>query len=461
MRIAIIGANAAGTSAASQAKRRVPHAEVVLFERGAWADYDTSGIPYNLADDQRMMDDLVLVRPDELESRGIDLRLRCEVTSIDVRGQRLRTRDLRTGAEHDERFDSLVIATGACAQEPPIEGLRQRGVFLLRSLEQGIALKRHLAEMSGRRAVVVGAGCMGIQIAEALRRRGLDVLLLERVEHVLPSFALPIADLAAMELEDRGVGVITGAMVRALRRHQDGAALEVFTEREQYPADVVVVAAGLWPNVSLAARAGIHLGDSGAIRVDDRMQTSAPGIFAAGDCAQTLHRVTRHAAWIPLQTTANKQGQVAGANAAGARERFPGVVGTLGFKVFGLEVARTGLTLHEISRHPVDVLPVSSVHRNHGRSYGHARAVTTLLYVDRRTGRLVGAQMAGAPAVAKRIDVLATCITAGLTVDQIAQLDLSYSPPFSPIWDPVLAAAITARRALTHAPPLSPAALGG
>lgn len=444
MRIVVIGAVAAGMSAASQARRRIPQAEVVVFERGPYVSYGACGMPYNIEDPSREMEDLVVIPPERFRSeRNIDVRVHHEVLAIDPQRQQLTVRGPE-GVESVEPYDRLIIATGASATKPPLPGFDQPGVFFLRSLADGVALKRQLAERNSRRAVIVGAGYIGLEMAEALRARGLQVTVLERLEQAVPGLDSELARVVAAELARQEVRLETGVAVEAVER--DGEELRVRTSGGEFDTDLVLVAVGVRPNVELARSAGIRLGESGAIAVDDRQRTSAPNVFAAGDCAEAPHLVTGRPTWIPLGTTANKQGKVAGANATGADERFSGVVGTAGFKVFDFEVARTGLGPQEVKRLGPDAFAARSRHRSRGHGYPGGSDVHTVIYAETSSGRLLGAQMVG-EAVGKRIDVFATALKAGMTIDEVEGLDLAYAPPFAPVYDPVLIAASVAVKA--------------
>jgi NADPH-dependent 2,4-dienoyl-CoA reductase/sulfur reductase-like enzyme len=447
-------------SAASQARRRQPGAEVVVLERGPHVSYAACGIPYNIADAGRGMDDLVVLKPEDVRERDIDLRLRHRAVGIDVGRRVVAAQDLEAGGVVEVAYDALVLATGAAPVHPPIPGLDHPGVFVLRELTDGEVLKRHLAEAEPRRAVIVGAGYIGLEMAEAFRDRGLEVTVVERMGQVAPGFESPLATLVRETLGDNGVSVRTGVTVQAVEGG-DEARLAVRTDKGSLPADLVLVSVGIRPRVELARLAGVALGETGAIAVDDGMRTSVSGVFAAGDCAEARHIVTGRPAWVPLGTTANKQGKVAGANAAGASERFAGIVGTAAFKVFDLEVARTGLTADEAKASGRDAITAISRQGSRAHGYPGASPLTTVLTVEKGTGRLLGAQMAGAGVVAKRIDVFATALTAGFTVEQIEDLDLSYAPPFAPVYDPVLIAASVARKRRAAAERKEPAAAGG
>jgi NADPH-dependent 2,4-dienoyl-CoA reductase/sulfur reductase-like enzyme len=397
MRIVVIGGVAAGMSAASQAKRRRPDAEVIVLERGPHVSYGACGMPYNIADPARPLEDLVVISAERFRSeRGIDVRTLTEAVSIDTAAHRVHARDRRTGDEYDLDYDSLVIATGASAARPPLPGLDLPGVFFLRELTDGIALKRYLAETQPRSAVIVGAGYIGLEMAEVLRGRGLSVTLLEREGQVLPGYEPVIAAAALAELQRHGVEVHTGATVESVEQEPGGTGLVVRGAACHHAGGLVLVAVGVRPNVGLAKAAGLRLGATGAIAVDTAQRTSAPDVFAAGDCAEAPHLVSGRPTYVPLGTTANKQGKVAGANAAGARETFGGIVGTAGFKLFDIEVGRTGLSVLEARRLGLDAIGVSSQQRSRAHGYPDGKSITTVLVVERGTRKLLGAQAAGA-----------------------------------------------------------------
>ena len=447
MRIVVIGGVAAGMSAASQARRRDPKCEVIVLHRGRDISYSACGMPYNIGDPTRALDDLVIVSAEVARGeRGIDVRTRHEVVGIDIARRVVDVIDLDAASAYPMTWDRLVLANGAEAVRPQSPGLDQEGVFVLRELEDARAIKRRLAEVKVASAVVVGAGYIGMEMADVLRGLGIVVSMLEKVDHVLPGFAPAIVEVAQRELDRRGVRVQTGVSLQSVQR--DGADLIVRTDRGEARAQLVIVSVGTRPDVALARKAGVELGTSGAIAVDSAMRTSAAGVYAAGDCAEAHHLVLDRPAWIPLGTTANKQGKVAGANAAGGDERFGGVVGSAGFKLFDLEVARTGLGAAEIARTGIDAVEAVSHHHTRARSYPGDKPITTVVYAERSGGRLLGAQMIGGDAVAKRIDVFATALHARMTLSQVEALDLSYAPPFSPVYDPILIAASVGMKAL-------------
>jgi CoA-dependent NAD(P)H sulfur oxidoreductase len=449
-KIVVIGGVAAGMSAASQARRRAPQATVVVLERGPFVSYGACGMPYNLGAPSQPMESLVVVDAQRFRSeRQIDVRTQHDAVGIDVLRRRVRVVERSTGREYDEPYESLVVATGASAVRPELPGMDLPGVFVLRTLSDGIELKRHLEQSTTRRALIIGAGYIGMEMAEVLRARGLDVSVLEKLPAVSPGFDPAISEIARKKLESEGVDVHTGVGVTGIERA--GSGLCVTTDAGRHETDLVLVSVGIRPNVALARAAGIKLGPSGAIAVDNRMRTNVTDIYAAGDCAEVHHLVSGETTFMPLGTTANKQGKTAGANAAGGDMTFAGIVGSSGFKLFDFEVARTGLGPAELARIEPNAARGVSVHASRGHGYPGGGRITTVLYAHRCSHRLLGAQMIGPAPVATRIDVLAAALHARFTLERIEELDLAYAPPFAPVYDPILVAASVTRKELSTA----------
>lgn len=447
LRVVVIGGVAAGMSAASQAKRRRPDAEVIVLERGPFISYGACGMPYNIEDPSRSMQDLVVLSPERARgARGIDVRVNHEVLAILPEKEAVRYRDLERGEEAELSYDRLVIATGASAIRPPLPGIDLPGVHLLRTLEDGIAIKEAIDSGAVDRVAIIGAGYIGIEMAEGLRGRGVEVVMLEMQDQVAPGFSPKLAARAEEELRRRGVQLSLETRVEGIEG--EPGHLVVKTSRGAYEAAMVLVAIGVRPNTALARDAGVALGKTGAIAVDAMQRTNLEHIFAAGDCAEALHRVSGESAYIPLGPTANKQGKIAGANAIGAKEQFAGIVGTAVFKVFDIELARAGLNLAESERLGLDAFEVITQHRTRGHGYPGGGDIHTALVVEHGTGRLLGAQIVADEGAAGRINVFATALSAKLTVAQIAALDLAYAPPFAPVYDPILIAATSALKEL-------------
>lgn len=447
MRIVVIGGVAAGMSAASQARRRDPGCEVVVLDRGHDISYSACGMPYNIGDPARGVDDLVILNAETARSeRGIDVRTRHAAQALDVSRRVVQVADLEAGSNYALTWDALVIASGATALRPAVPGLDLAGVFVLRDLTDARHIKSYLADVKVSTAVVVGAGYIGIEMADVMHGLGIAVSILEKADQVLPGFAPAIVEVAAHALERHGVSVQTATSLQRVQR--EGADLLVHSDRGVIHAQIVIVAVGVRPDVALAREAGIALGASGAIAVDSAMRTSVPTVFAAGDCAEAHHLVLDRPTWVPLGTTANKQGKVAGANAAGGNQHFGGIVGSAGFKCFDLEVARTGLGAADIASAGLDAVAAVSTHHTRARSYPGDKPISTVVYAERGSGRLLGAQMIGGEAVAKRIDVFATALHARMTLAQVEALDLTYAPPFAPVYDAILIAASVGVKAL-------------
>jgi NADPH-dependent 2,4-dienoyl-CoA reductase/sulfur reductase-like enzyme len=439
--VLVVGGVAAGMSAASQIRRRQPKTRVTVFERGDYISYGACGIPYNIEDPEREIEDLVvLTAEDARKKRGIDLRLRHEAKELDLDRRTMTVVDLDSGTETHEPFDALVIATGARAIRLPLDGFDLPGVELLRKLGDGADIKQAL-EAGPKRAVIIGAGYIGMEMAHVLTERGLSVTVLEKLPQLLPGWHDETVAVIEETLSDRGVESHTGVTVQGAETGSNGRVAAVLTDDGRFEADFVLVAAGIRPNVELAAAAGLRIGDTGAIWVNQHQQTSHEAVWSAGDCAEAYHRVLRRNAWIPLGTTANKQGRIAGANVLGLGQRFPGIVGTAGFVVFDLEVARSGLGEDQAKAEGFD--PVAVTIRQRSRAYGYPGGVPiqVRLVADRETGLLLGGELVGREGAALRSNTLATALAAHMTVADLQSLDLVYAPPFASVWDPVLVAA--------------------
>ena len=445
-RLVVVGGDAAGMSAAARARRRrVPdELEIVAFERGPFTSYSACGIPYFVGDLVTDIDELVARTPEEHRRNGIDVRTEHEVVGIDVDRRRVRVRDLPSagGEERDEPFDQLVVATGAVPFRPDVPGIDADGIFGVQTLADGVAVRRAIDERAPNRAVIVGGGYIGLEMAEALVRRGLEVALIDLTEQ--PLAATLDADMGALVADAlRAVGVTLhmGEPVDGFDTTDGGAVRAVRTARRMLPADVVVLGTGVRPETRLADAGGIALGDTGGIVTDSRMETSVDGVWAAGDCVETIDLVTGRRGVVPLGTHANKQGRVVGINATGGDVRFPGVVGTAASKICAYEVARTGVTEREAARAGINVVAATIEATSRAGYFPGAEPITVKVVAERPTGRIVGAQIVGEEGAGKRIDVLATAIWNRMHVDEVAGLDLSYAPPFAPVWDPVLVAA--------------------
>ncbi|MCV2489358.1 FAD-dependent oxidoreductase [Geodermatophilus sp. YIM 151500] len=447
-RVVVIGGDAAGGSAASQAKKRCPELDVVMFERGRATSYSACGIPYWISGAVGNEKDLIARTPEQHRQAGIDVRLRTEVTGIDLDRRTVRWRDSEDGDEGDEPFDELVYATGSVPMRPPVPGIDAGGVHGVQVLDDGVALRAAL-DGDVRRVVVVGGGYIGLEIAEACRVRGLDVTVVDMSPTPVGTFDRDVGELIADAVRREGIELVLSDAVEAVDVGADGRARGVVTASgRELPADLVVLGLGVRPDVRLARDAGIPLGGSGGIAVDARMRTEVEGIWAAGDCVESRHRLSGQRVVVALGTHANKQGRVAGINIGGGYATFPGVIGTAITKVCNLEVARTGLSTEEAEQAGYAFVTAAVDSTTKAGYFPGASPIRVKMIAERRSGRLLGAQIVGREDSAKRIDALAICIWNEMTVDEVLSLDLSYAPPFSPVWDPVLIAARKAFQAV-------------
>ncbi|MGI5531043.1 FAD-dependent oxidoreductase [Streptomyces syringium] len=461
-RLVIVGGDAAGMSAASQARRlKGPdELEITAFERGHFTSYSACGIPYWAGGVVDGPDALIARAPEEHRRRGIDLRTRTEVTELDVAGQRVRARDLESGTERWHGFDRLVLATGARPVRPPIEGIDARGVYGVQTLDDGRALIDGLAKLDPagpRRAVVIGAGYIGVEMAEALSLRGFEVTVVERAEQPMATLDPDMGALVREAMSGMGIEVVTGTEVTSIVTGpagpdgKDGAVTAVVAGERRFPAEVVVLGLGVRPETSLAEAAGLPLGESGGLLTDQAMRVRGHGnIWAGGDCVEVWDLVAGRNRHIALGTHANKHGQVIGSNIGGGYATFPGVVGTAVSKVCDLEIARTGLLEAQATASGLRFVTVTVESTSRAGYYPGARPMTVKMLAERRTGRLLGVQIVGREGAAKRVDVAAVALTARMTVEQMTALDLGYAPPFSPVWDPVLVAARKAAAAVAE-----------
>ncbi|WP_406103422.1 FAD-dependent oxidoreductase [Streptomyces sp. NBC_01003] len=443
-RLVVIGGDAAGMSAASQARRmRGPdELEIVAFERGHFSSYSACGIPYWVGGEVEGRDELIARTPEEHRERSIDLRMRTEVTELDVEGGRVRSRALDTGTEAWTSYDKLVIATGARPVRPRIPGIDAPGVHGVQTLDDGQALLDTLAATQGRRAVVVGAGYIGVEMAEALIRRGYEVTVVNRGPEPMSTLDPDMGRLVHESMTGMDITMVDDAEVTKILTGGDGRARAVATTADEYPADVVVLGIGVRPETSLARAAGLPLGEHGGLLTDLAMRVRGhENIWAGGDCVEVLDLVSGRERHIALGTHANKHGQVIGTNAGGGYATFPGVVGTAVSKVCDLEIARTGLREKDARRAGLQFVSATIESTSRAGYYPGAAPMTVKMIAERRTGRLLGVQIVGREGAAKRVDIAAVALTAGMTVDQMTALDLGYAPPFSPVWDPILVAA--------------------
>jgi len=375
------------------------------------------------------------------------VRVLHEVDEIDAAGRRVRVRDLTSGRSRWESYDQLLIATGAVPICPDLPGSDAIDICGVNTLESGLEIRRRLDTGDIKRAVVVGGGYIGLEMAEALVRRGLEVSLIDRSSQVMGTLDEDMGALVSQALRDSGVTLHLEEELRSFQT-ADGKVTGIVTDKRTLPADMVILGLGVRPNTALAKAAGIPLGEKGAIRVNPRMETGIAGIWAAGDCAESFHLVSRRPFFIALGTVANRHGRVAGINLGGGYATFPGVLGTAVTKICQVEVARTGLQEKELGELGIEWVSAVIKSRTKAGYFPGAGEITVKVLAERGSGRLLGGQIVGMEGSAKRIDTLATALHAGFTVEEMINLDLGYAPPFSPVWDPVVIAAREAAKKL-------------
>jgi NADPH-dependent 2,4-dienoyl-CoA reductase/sulfur reductase-like enzyme len=454
----VIGGDAAGMSAASKIKREQPDAHVIVFERSPHISYSACGMPYWIGGIVESDRELIVLTPEiARKRRGIDVRIRHEVTAIDPAKSVVHGIDHKTGQTFTQAYSKLLIATGARPIYPPIPGLDLPGVFALRALTDAQQIYAYMQEHAVRTTAVIGGGYIGMEMVEAFREHQLETHLIERLPQIMPIFDEDMVEPVDTHLREQGVQLHTSTEVQAMTAHE--GRLRIETDKVGIiTADLVIVAVGVQPNAELATSAGLRIGESGAIWVDRHMHTSAANIFAAGDCVEHYHLVLERNVWIPLATSANKGGRVASGSMIGEDSSLPGILGTAVVKVFDYTMAITGLTEREARQSGLfgtngEYVGSARIENNDKAGYWPgAETMIVKLVFDKRSGRVLGGQLVGKAGVNKRIDIIATAITARMTLEDVAMLDLSYAPPYSPTYDPIQICAHVGQRQLLPQP---------
>lgn len=437
-RLVIVGGDAAGMSAASNARRRRPDLEIVVLERGVWTSYAACGIPYHVAGLIPDLEDLVARTPQEFRDRQrIDVRTEHEVVGIDTAAGTVAVRDLTRDRDYSLGYDQLVLATGARPTRPPLPGVDLPFVHGVQTLGDARALVARAEGDDVEHVVVVGGGYIGLEMAEAFVRWGADVTVVDRAPEIMGTLDPDMAADVRAAMVRHGIDVLCGVDVAGIEPGK------VLLDGRSLPADLVLLGTGVQPNSALASDAGVPTGHKGAIVVDHRQRTAVEGVWAAGDCADSFHRVLQRRMHVALGTVANKQGRVAGINLGGGYATFKGVVGTAISRLCETEVARTGITEAEADEAGFVVRTATIESTTTAGYFPGTQTMKVKLVVEEGSGRVLGGQIVGGLGSAKRIDTLATAITAGMVVEDLVGLDLAYAPPFSPVWDPVATAART------------------
>ena len=448
-KIIIIGGVAGGASAAAKARRTNESAEISIFERGSFVSFANCGLPYYVGETISDRKKLLLQTPESFWRRfRVKVHIRHEVLRINREKKHIDVRNLTTGQTFSQSYDKLILAPGAGAIVPPLPGIVAKNIFTVKTVPDSDAIKSFLKEHQSQTALVIGGGFIGLETAEALMNLSLDVTIVEMANQILLPFDPDMAALVSAHLRDTGVHLIESDGIQGFH-NQDGLVDEAELQSgRRLPMDLAILSIGVRPELKLAHEARLHVGDAGGIVVNDRQQTSDPNIYAAGDAVEVRHLVTGKPTRMPLAGPANKQGRVAGANAAGGDLYFPGALGTAIVETMGITAAKTGLAAKEAKTHGYNYF-VSVTHPlDHAGYYPGAEPLHIKLTVEEKTGRLLGAQIVGEQGVDKRIDVLATAITVGMCVQDLENLDLAYAPQFNSAKGPVIMAGFVAANTL-------------
>lgn len=439
-RLVIVGGVAAGPKAAAKARRCDPEMEIVLYQEKEDISYAGCGLPYYVSGVIQERRDLISRTPGQFAQEGIKIQKNCRIEKIDIQNHTLSGRRIDSGDSFIDRFDRLVIATGAYPIRPKIEGINLENVFFLRSIFNADGILKRIQSDPIKNVVIAGGGYIGLEMAESLVRLGKNVIIVELAPQILTLFDEDFADILKHYMEEKGVKIFTSEGIQALKG-REGRVTHVQTTSQVIEADMVLMSLGIRPQVELARQAGLRIGETGAIWVNERMETSIEGIFAAGDCVETTHLITGKKVWIPLGSTANKQGRVVGINVCGGDATFLGVMGTAIFKAFDFNVAKTGLSMKEAEREGFD--PVQAIVRGYDRAHYYPGGKESILKViaDKKTGRILGGQAIGEGPSDKFIDIIVMALHGKMSCQQLASVDLAYAPPFSPVLSPVIVAA--------------------
>ena len=449
MKIIVIGAIAAGTSAAAKARRNTEDAQITIYEKDSFISYSGCGMPYYLGGEVEKAEELTPRDPAFFRSKyNVEIKTRHEVLSLDPAQKSVTVKNLITGEVFTDFYDKLILATGARAVTPPIPGKELAHVFTLRNINDMLAIRSYLDEKAPKTAAIVGTGFIGLEMCESLTRLGLSVTLLEKLPQVTPGLDPDMAIHVEEHLKKNGVAVYTGVSIAGIT--ESGVSL---ADGTAIPTELVLLSTGVRPNGELAAASGVALGKSGAILVNPRMETNLPDVYACGDCIEQFHVVTGQQVYRPLGSTANKTGRIAGDCATGGALAYRGTLGTGIFRVLGLAVGQTGLTEREAREAGYDTVVCHNTKPDKPEYLG-GKEMTIKAVADKASGRVLGAQIVGFEGVDKRIDVLATAITYGAKAEDLFYLDLAYAPPFSTTKDPVMYTGMILENALHGGRPL-------
>lgn len=438
----IIGGVAAGAKAASKARKENPDLKISIYTEGRHISYSACALPYYIEDLITDQSKLLIRSPEIFKTKyNIDVFTEYRVIEILPDSKEIQVEDIKTGNKFKVKYSALLISTGARAFMPNMEGMNLNNVFILRSFADGIAIKNSSAK--ARKTVIAGTGYIGLEMAESFYNSGHDVTMIEQSNQILPVLDIEMAEQIQKYLEEeKQLKIILNNKIKRLIGNENNTVKQIETnDAKIIDADLVLFSIGIRPNVELAQSAGIELGETGAIKVNEKMQTNIPDIYAAGDCVEDIDMITGKPVWMPLGSSANKQGRIAAINITGGKARFKGVLRSYVSKVFDYTVAKTGLTEKEAQKYNYNYEIIIVTHKDKSSYYPDAREITIKLIADKHTRKLLGAQIIGKGDADKRINIIATALTAGMTVDDIQDIDITYAPPYSPAIDPVIIAA--------------------
>ncbi|SDO16902.1 CoA-disulfide reductase [Alkalicoccus daliensis] len=435
MKLIVIGGIAAGMSAASKLRRMNADAEIVVYEKGAFPTYGACGLPYYISDENDDHRRMIARSVEEFQKQNIQVNLNHEVVKVDFDRQQLMVKDLITGSVWIDPYDRLMISTGTSPIIPPVPGIDNDYVRVLKTMEDGLGMKERLQGDDVSDVTVIGGGYIGIEMAEALRTMGKQVRVIEMAKRILMPFDPEIVDIAQKEMEKNGVSLHLSETLKEI--HETGAKRKVVTDRGTYETDYIVLATGVRPATSLFHATPLRLDQRGAIIVDKEMKTNIPGVFAAGDCATVYNKVKDETDFIPLGTNANKCGRIAGENIAGARRKYTGTLGSAAIKLFNLEMGRTGMSESEAEERYDEISTVTLTARDHPQYYPGSVPLELKLICEKRTKKILGGQIVGEKGAVLRVDLIALAVHNEMTTDELGMVDFCYAPPFAGVWDAV------------------------
>lgn len=440
-KLVIIGGDAAGMTAASKIRRENKNCEIIVFEKSEYVSYSACGIPYFISGKVTSSEELIVRTPEEfIKKHNIDTRILHEVIEVDTDNNQVLVHKSEDKTQFWETYDKLLIATGGKAFCPDVENRDADGIFGISTLRSGMKVDHFIKTKKPKTAVIVGGGYIGLEMAEALLIKGLKVSLINRSEEIMNTLDPDMGALINNAMKNLGVKIYVKEELQGFEVDKNGVT-SVITNKQTLKTDLVILGMGTSPNTAFLKKSKIKLDEKGAVIVAKTQRTNITNVWSAGDCATTTHLVTKKPFYIAMGTIANKTGLVAGKNIDGGKAVFPGVVGTAVCKICSYEVARTGLLEKQLQKLNIDYVQTMIKTKSRAGYYPDSKTVYVKLIAEKRTGRLLGGQIIGEEGAAKRIDVLATALTYKLTLRNIIDLDLSYAPPFSPVWDPVQTAA--------------------